>query len=178
MQSFKWFGENLKTFKNSGREKKVVKCYNHWSTLKTFLQCFITCSNYVLSTTGSDSVICAKFQINLMRYGDFPNEQRYQEDSPWKLEVKSWRLWKKTKMYPGQFIVGFFINEDCFGHLCIFEGISWEFSKILQIQGDRSGKMLKTQVNSGKLSLVYSSGSDSVLSSKGSYLMICANWAF
>ena len=63
-------------------EKKVVKCYNHRSTLGTSLQWIITCSNFVLSTTGSDSVMCSKFQINLMWYADFPNEERYQRDSP------------------------------------------------------------------------------------------------
>ena len=26
--------------------------------------------------------MCAKFQINLMRYPDFPNEETYQRDSP------------------------------------------------------------------------------------------------
>ena len=85
VKSFKWFCKNLQTFRNSGREKKVVKCYNHWSTLGTSLQCIITCSNFVLSTTGSDSVMCAKFEINLMRYGEFPNEQRYKRDSLWRL---------------------------------------------------------------------------------------------
>ena len=63
-------------------EKKVVKCYNHRSTLGTSLQWIITCSNFVLSTTGSDSVMCSKFQINLMWYAGFPNEERYQRDSP------------------------------------------------------------------------------------------------
>ena len=85
VQSFKWFCKNFQTFKNSGGEKKVVKCYNHRSTLGTSLQCIITCSNFVLSTTGSDSVMCAKFQINLMRYADFPNEQIYKRDSLWRL---------------------------------------------------------------------------------------------
>ena len=63
-------------------EKKVVKCYNHRSTLGTSLQCIITCSNFVLSTTGSDSVMFAKFQINLMWYAAFPNEERYQRVIP------------------------------------------------------------------------------------------------
>ena len=34
------------------------------------------------TTTGSDSVMCAKFQINLMWYADFSNEETYQRDSP------------------------------------------------------------------------------------------------
>ena len=113
-------------------EKKVVKCYNHRSTLGIPSQCIITCSNFVLSTTGSDSVMCSKFQINLMQYGDFQNEQRYQRDSPWKLyiEVKSWTVCKTTKMYPGQFKVAFFINKDCFGHLC---KVSSDFARICKL---------------------------------------------
>ena len=85
VQSVKWIREKFQTFENSGREKKVVKCYNHRSILETSVQYIISCSNLVLSSTGSDSVMYAKFQINLMRYGEFPNEQRYQRDSPWKL---------------------------------------------------------------------------------------------
>ena len=33
-------------------------------------------------TTGSDSVMYAKFQINLMRYGEFPNKQNMKEIAP------------------------------------------------------------------------------------------------
>ena len=124
-----WEFANFQKFR---QKKKVVKCYNHRSTLGIPPQCIITCSNFVLSTTGSDSVMCSKFQINLMQYGDFQNEQRYQRDSPWKLyiEVKSWTVCKTTKMYPGQFKVAFFINKDCFGHLC---KVSSDFARICKL---------------------------------------------
>ena len=55
-------------------DKGVVKCNNHRSTLGTFPQCVISYSNLVLSSTGSDSVMCAKFQIILMRYGEFSSK--------------------------------------------------------------------------------------------------------
>ena len=137
MQSFKWFCKNLQTFRNSGGEKKVVKCYNHWSTLGILPQRIITCSNFVLSTTGSDSVMYAKFQINLMRYGEFPNEQRYKRDSLWRLEVESWRVWKTTKIYPRQFKVGFPIKEDCFTHLCKVSSDLVRIWKLSRIQAEK-----------------------------------------
>ena len=42
-----------------------------------------------------------------------------------------------TKMYPGQLKVGFFINEDCLGHLCKVSSDFVRICKLSKIQAEK-----------------------------------------
>ena len=48
------------------------------------LQYIISGPNLVFLSKASDLVMCAKFQMISMQYGDMSNEQRYHREGPWK----------------------------------------------------------------------------------------------
>ena len=157
MQSFKRFHENLQIFRNSGVETKLLKYYNHWSTLGIIQQCIITCSNFVLPNTGSDSVMCAKFQMNLMRYGEPVNEQRYQKDSLWKLfRSNLGECAKKLRciLANSKYV---FSSTKTVSVICAkFQVVLQEFPNFQKFRRRKeSGKMLQPLVNSRNASAVH-----------------------
>ena len=82
---FQGISLEFSNFQNSGTKKNVVNSLNHNSNIDTCVQCIITDPNLVFLLKPSDSVTCGKFEMISMQYDDFPNQQRYHWEGPWKL---------------------------------------------------------------------------------------------
>ena len=102
-------------------------------------------------------MIWAKFRRISSQHDDFPDEQRYHREGPWKLY--KWNLGHSPKTLrsllgnPNQV---FFNNEDWFDHLCKVSSDFMTIFRLSKIQAHkRGGKMWEAQANSRNLSAVY-----------------------
>ena len=67
----------------------------------------------VFSSKGTVSVMCGKFQVISMQYGELPNQQTYHSGRPLKgIKVKSGRFQESTNMNIEYSKLSFFINDD------------------------------------------------------------------
>ena len=113
--------------------------------------------NLAFSSKLRVSVMCGKFQMIVMHYGDMSNEQRYHREGPWTLY--KWNLGGTGKAL--RCALGnpnwVFSTTKTDSVICAkFQAISWEFSNFQKISHKKeSGKMFEPQVNSKDLSLVY-----------------------
>ena len=98
----------------------------------------------------------AKFQINLMRYGEFPNKQRYQRDS---LESYKGEILESLQNHQD---VSWAIQSRFFDQQRLFrsfvQSFKWFYENLQTFKNSgrkKSGKMLQPQVNSKNLSAVH-----------------------
>ena len=114
--------------------------------MRTTVHSIMSRPNLVFSSKGSVSVMCSKFQVISMHYGQLPNHQRYHTWSPWRLY--SWILGYcviALICVDGNPKYVFFLNGDWVGDFCKVSRDFVQICKVSKIQANkRKGKNVRS----------------------------------